>query len=179
MYGVADGRRGASYPSTHRLARELRLAEARTYLRDYLREVRDALSEHGCTVLSTTITLGSYLDARFSVEIAAGPRDRGEESSGSRCELVWAEDEGWSVSHPRFATGVTPWRYLHASLVPEPLEVVRFLLAAVSDTEDCMVYPARFRYRSEPLQPVIDQLARYNHHFPGDTPAADSARDRR
>jgi hypothetical protein len=69
---------------------------------------------------------------------------------------------GWSATHPLVDGPANPWRYLHLELVPAPAAVANFLGALVADGEQVgMPYPAQFRHRSQPLQPVIDALARH------------------
>jgi hypothetical protein len=77
-------------------------------------------------------------------------------------ELAWAEDTGWSVAHHLLGDTPTPWRYLHQRLVPDPVTVAIFLESVLTMVDEVgMPYPAQFRYRAQPLQPVLDELARY------------------
>jgi Family of unknown function (DUF6292) len=83
-------------------------------------------------------------------------------------ELFWAEDTGWHIEHHLLGgpSQATPWRYLHTELVPAPAAVARFtaaVLAGINTIADeiGMLYPAQFRFRSQPLGPVLDALARH------------------
>jgi hypothetical protein len=84
-------------------------------------------------------------------------------------QLAWSEDVGWSVTFPGpdpdTAEGVV--RFLHLDLVPPPEAVAGFLAAVLLDGGDVgMPYPATFRLRSQPLQPVLEAL---NRHSPATT----------
>lgn len=90
--------------------------------------------------------------------------DRPLSGPTSPFELSWAEDTGWRVEHDLLGgpTGAAPWRYLHLELAPAPSVVARFAVAVLTGFDDVgMPYPAQFRFRSQPLQPVIDALVRH------------------
>jgi hypothetical protein len=129
-------------------------------LSTYLSEVGKALRAEGLAVTHVRMSHGPDLEARLRVS----PVDA---TSGlpARVELAWAEDTGWSIEHHLLGglTGGIPWRYLHLELVPAPKAVARFVVNVFTSTEDVGVsYPAQFRFRGQPLQPVIDALARHN-----------------
>jgi hypothetical protein len=133
--------------------RQQRIVEARAHLRGYVDEVRRALASAGFLVHRAEAMGGDDLDALVEVTIDASPV----------VELAWAEDIGWSVSHHLIGHTPTPWRYLHRELVPAPNAVVDFLHGVLGSNDDLgMIYPAQFRYRSQPIQSVIDALARYS-----------------
>jgi hypothetical protein len=73
--------------------------------------------------------------------------------------LEWAEDTGWSLTHPSFALEPSAWRFLDAALVPAPEQVAAFVRDTVINPDRASRLPVRFRHRSQPLQLVIDQLA--------------------
>lgn len=134
--------------------------EAARLLSTYLREVGKALRAEGLAVTHVRMRPGPDLEARLGVS----PVDT---ASGlpARVELAWAEDTGWSIEHRLLGgpTGGIPWRYLHLELVPAPKVVARFAINVFTSAEDVgMSYPAQFRFRGQPLQPVIDALARHS-----------------
>jgi hypothetical protein len=162
--------RRRSFSSTRQLARELRVAEARSSVREYLRAVSGSLREAGCTVVSSTIPLSRYLNAHLTVRVssAAGACEClvGEDVSLSSrlITLDWSEDVGWSLSDKRLGDKPTPRRYLNAGLVPPPSVVARFVRAALDDPDSDhggTDHPTWFRYRTQSLQPLIDKLAPY------------------
>ena len=164
---VMDRRR--SFSRTGQLARELRVAEARSSVREYLRAVSGCLREAGCTVVSSTIPLSRYLNGHLTVRVnssvgAGASLAREDVSFSSRLiALDWSEDVGWSLSDKSLGGKSSPRRYLNAGLVPPPAVVARFVRAALDDPDS--VYgtdrPTWFRYRTQSLQPLIEKLARY------------------
>jgi hypothetical protein len=147
------------YPSTRGLSREIRVATARSRLRDYLDAVCDELHAAGFHA-KISVEPGSFLDAQITVTHT--PHRTAVASHLDALvtvQLAWAEDIGWSASHPGIRSGPTPWRFLHVDLAPPPSMVVGFLLGVLNDVDTFgMLYPAQFRYRSQPVQPVIDKL---------------------
>jgi hypothetical protein len=133
MMQAAPGQ-GGPFPSTRGLAREIRAATARSRLRDYLDAVAEQL--HAAGFLATIdVEPGRFLDAQITVthlpDRAAGdaagdyyPCATGAAAGGVAggavvgsglgapvtARLAWAEDIGWSASHPGIRSGTTPWR---------------------------------------------------------------------
>lgn len=74
-------------------------------------------------------------------------------------QLAWAEHVGRSVAFPGPDTDEWVIRYLHLDLVPPPGAVAGFLAAVLLDGDGVgMPYPATFRLRSQPLNPVLEAL---------------------
>jgi hypothetical protein len=163
----------------HRL--HLRLAE-------YVDAVAVAVRALGFTVGDIHLRPSPDLDAAITVGRGPDPmRDGGDPKVPERIGLAWAEDVGWSVTYPDTSTADTSTsaaeggtakdmvRYLHLDLVPSPETVAGFLVAVLLDGGDVgMPYPATFRLRSQPLQPVLDALERHTHtaSAPLTTPSA-------
>lgn len=161
--------------------REQRREHAARLLSCYLRHVGSALRAEGFTISDARIGPGPDLEARLRVH-RGEPHDFPfdgllDSPVDSPFELFWAEDTGWRVEHHLLGgpTQAAPWRYLHLELVPAPSAVARFAAAVLTEFDDVgMPYPAQFRFRSQPLQPVIDALAR--HSTPPDS-ATDAVLD--
>jgi len=150
-------RRWSQYPPERARDRQLRRETATRLLADYLNRVSLALRDIGFNVTEVQLGAGPDLEARIT--LGAGTGEFAGVPAGG--ELAWAEDVGWSATHPLLDSPANPWRYLHLELVPAPAAVANFLGALVADGEQVgMPYPAQFRHRSQPLQPVIDALAR-------------------
>lgn len=164
-------------PSPARWARDARLAAGRSVPRDCVRAVTHAAKSVGRTVWATSIPLDSYLDAHLSTVADSAPSTQASLSGGtapnervwrdgtdktSTYTLSWTEDKGWSLSHSRFDRETTPPRYLRTSLVPIPSQLSKFLRARFAETREWKACPASSRYRSQPLQPILDHLARYS-----------------
>lgn len=156
-----SSRRQKHYPYERGLGREQRRAAARERLHRYLDQVAAALRGHGFEVIRTHLGQGGDLEAVLSVT----PAEPARRDLPPVLELSWAEDTGWAVSHHLISNTATPWRYLHTELVPDPARVARFLALVAEDSNDDaevgMLYPAQFRFRGQPLQPVLDELARH------------------
>ena len=153
----------------HRAAFQHRL---QLCLAEYVNAVAVAVRALGFTVGDIHLSPNPDLGAAFTVGRGPDPtRDGGHPLVPEQVELAWAEDAGWSVTVPRpdtdtaldtdTAGGVV--RYLHLELVPPPDAVAGFVAAVLLDGEGVgMPYPAAFRLRSQPLQPVLDALARHS-----------------
>lgn len=151
-----------AFPSTLRLDRRSRIVEARASLTEYLDAVVELLRAAGYTV-RTRMDTGNELGAELRVGIDRVPTPGHGSTEGSTqllATLRWAEDVGWSVTPAALRASPTPTRYLHLQLVPSPRAVVDFLRNALADPECGMFYPARFRFRSQSLQPVIESLTK-------------------
>lgn len=181
----------SQYPADRGRRRQQRREHAARLLGRYLSQVTSALRAEGFTISDARISPGSDLEARLRVRLNEPHGGRHSEPSGvgssngkfsgarphggpvdglldgpvgSPFELSWAEDTGWCVEHHLLGgpTQAAPWRYLHLELVPAPSAVARFAAAVLTDFDHVgMPYPAQFRYRSQPLQPVIEALARH------------------
>jgi hypothetical protein len=171
--------------------RQQRREHAARLLWRYLSQVASALGAEGFAISDARISPGPDLEAQLRVhpneshggrhsqpvrggssgEQPTGTKPHGgsvggllDRPVGSSFELSWAEDTGWRIEHHLLGgpTEAAPWRYLHLELVPAPSAVARFTAAVLTDFDDVgMPYPAQFRYRSQPLRPVIDALARH------------------
>lgn len=76
-------------------------------------------------------------------------------------ELRWTETTGWEVALcPTSADPVSPWRFLHANLVPHPEHVASFTAGLLRGEDLGMRYPANFRTAGGDLTAVASQLAR-------------------
>ncbi|MBO0848205.1 MAG: hypothetical protein J2P20_01975 [Pseudonocardia sp.] len=163
--------RWSQYPADGgRRRQQLREAAARL-LAEYVDAVASALRAEGLSVADVRIRPGSDLGA----ELTLVPADPLRDGVPGRVELAWAEDTGWCLSHHLLGPEAAPWRYLHIELAPSPETVARFVAATLYDREDVgMLYPERFRFRGQPIQPVIDALARQARlaHPAGDNPGS-------
>jgi hypothetical protein len=150
--------RWSQYPPERARDRQLRRDTAARLLADYLDRVSLAVRAMGFSVTDVQLGTGADLEAR--IILGAGTGEFAGAPAGA--ELAWAEDVGWSATHPLLDSPANPWRYLHLELVPSPDAVANFLGALIVDGEQVgMPYPAQFRHRSQPLQPVIDALTRH------------------
>jgi uncharacterized protein DUF6292 len=137
---------------------------ARRLLTDYLDQVAAALHREGLRVTGRRISTSPALEASLTTV----PGRILAPAAPAAVELAWAEDTGWSISHRLIGTTATPWRYLHLDLLPSPDAVAQFAVAVISNEDDCgMPYPAQFRFRSQPLRPVLETLARFRPIAPG------------
>jgi hypothetical protein len=136
---------------------------------EYLDAVAVAVRTLGFALRGVALGPGPDLDATITVGRGPDPtREGGQPEVPEELELAWAEDTGWSVTHPGLQTAPgtveSVTRYLHLDLVPTADTVAGFLVAVLLDGGDVgMPYPAGFRLRSQPLQPVLDALDRHTH----------------
>lgn len=152
-----------------RSARRTKRHQPRTHgaalLTSYLDNVTGALAAHGWRVESSSLTSRHGLEA----ELLLRPCDS-RLADGHPVRVRWEEDTGWCVSHHLLGAQSPPLcHYLPTKLVPSPTEAARFIAGALSPTADPydpdfawvgMPYPTHFRYRSEPLAPVLEDLER-------------------
>jgi uncharacterized protein DUF6292 len=144
-------------PDERLARRRQRRDTAQRLLVGYLDAVAGALEQEGMRVIGRRANTSPALEGSLSI-VPGHALVPGESST---LELAWAEDTGWSIAHRLIGTTTTPWRYLHMELVPAPSTVAQFVLAVLCNEDDSgMLYPAQFRFRAQPLQPVIDALAR-------------------
>jgi hypothetical protein len=141
-------------------------------LAGYLDAVAAAVRTKGFTVLDISVSAGQDLEACITVcgapnHVATGQNGGGHDN-GQNVKLAWTEDTGWSVvADHLLGASASPWRYLHLQLVPSPETVAEFLTAVLDNSDEVgMHYPARFRFRNQPLQPVLDDLARHTPTTP-------------
>lgn len=150
-------RRWSQYPADGGRRRQRLRDDAVRLLAEYVDAVASALRAEGLSVVDVRIGPGSDLGAELTL-VPAGPERDG---LPRRVELAWAEDTGWCLSHHLLGPAAAPWRYLHIELAPSPATVARFVAVTLHDREDVgMLYPAQFRFRGQPIQPVIDALSR-------------------
>jgi len=162
MSEFSPSHRWHQYPPEHGHRRQQRREAAVRRLSDYLDAVSVAVRTLGFVVRAIQLGPGPDLEARVLVGTGL---DGGQSEVPEEVELAWAEDVGWSVTHPVLDTPGSPTRYLHIDLAPSPDVVAEFLSAVLLDGGDAgMPYPARFRLRSQPLQPVLDALCRHTSH---------------
>jgi hypothetical protein len=129
-------------------------------LAGYVDAVAAAVRAEGFTIVDIRIAAGPDLEACITVLGAQDHLATGQRTD-PKVDLAWAEDTGWSVAHHLLGTSASPWRYLHLELVPSPRTVAAFLTAVLANSDDVgMPYPARFRFRNQSLQPVLDDLGR-------------------
>jgi hypothetical protein len=160
---------GRVFPPRQVQRRQQRREALQHRLVKYLDAVAVAVRTLGFTVRG--VRFGTSPDLEATITVGRGPdptRDGGQPRVPEKLELAWAEDLGWSVTHPQSDTAdsVTDsvTRYLHLDLVPSPEMVAGFLLAVLLDGGDVgLPYPGPFRLRSQPLQPVLDALDRHTH----------------
>jgi hypothetical protein len=168
--------RSGQYRPERCLLRHKRRATASRVLAGYVDAVAAAVRTKGFTVLNISVSAGQDLEARITVcgapdHVATGQHSGGQDNgqnSGQNVKLAWAEDTGWSVVADHLGgTSASPWRYLHLQLAPSPETVAEFLTAVLDNSDEVgMLYPARFRFRNQPLQPVLDDLARHTPTTP-------------
>lgn len=169
MVESVSPRRWSQYPADGGRRRQRMREDAARLLAGYVDAVASALRAEGLSVADIRIGSGSDLGA----ELTLVPSDPERDGVPGRVELAWAEDTGWCLSHHLLGPEAAPWRYLHIELAPSPATVARFVAVTLHDREDVgMLYPAQFRFRGQPIQPVIDALARQAHfaHPAGDEP---------
>jgi len=154
---------GRLFPTRQVQRRQQRREALQHRLVEYLDAVAVAVRTLGFTVGGIRFGIGPDLDATITVGRGPDPiRDGGQPRVPEKLELAWAEDLGWSVTHPESDTAETVTRYLHLDLVPSPDTVAGFLVAVLLDGDDVgLPYPGPFRLRSQPLQPVLDALDRH------------------
>jgi hypothetical protein len=141
-------------------------------LADYVAAVATALDTGGFPVTQIRMGSGPGLHARLTLT----PIDPRSPGIPATITLAWAEDIGWAFSH--FLPTHTRWRYLHRELAPSPATVAGFVVLVLTHHDDTsMLHPARFSHHGQPLQPVIDALARRT--APARTPASAAPATRR
>lgn len=156
--------------SPHQVARRQQRREALHHrLVEYLNAVAVAVRTFGFTVSDIHLGPGPDFDADMTVGPGPDPtHDGGHPAVPEQVQLAWAEDVGWSVTLPGPDPTESVVRYLHLDLVPPPKAVAGFLAAVLLDGDGVgMPYPATFRLRSQPLQPVLEAL---NRHSPTTSP---------
>lgn len=124
---------------------------------NYLEAVATTLNRRGVAVagVETTGDLGLFSGR---IQLAKqGPSNLGR----TAVELRWMETTGWEVALcPTSADAVSPWRFLHAELVPHPEHVASFTAELLRGEDLGMSYPANFRTAGGDLTAVASQLTR-------------------
>ena len=143
-------------------------AQAMARLSAYLDAVTDALAEHGWQVARCALSSDRDLEAELDLR-PVEPTNL-EPGLAQPIQVRWEEDTGWCVSHHLLGPRTPALRhYMHTQLAPPPEQAAEFITAVLTPRQDPydpdfawpgMPYPAQFRFRSQPLAPVVDALER-------------------
>lgn len=126
---------------------------------DYLEAVAAALNRRAVAVAGVETTTAELGLVSGRIQLARQcSRDHDHREA---VQLRWAETTGWEVTlRPTHDDAVTPWRFLHADLVPPPEHVASFTDGLLRGEELGLRYPASFRSVGNDLTGLAKRLAR-------------------